>query len=173
VFATNQSSRILKPVEPWFIIATLFFSLLFNMLPPRHWVFMPDWVMLTLAFWSVREWRRVGLGWAFVLGVFMDVADGAALGQHALAYVLLGYGASSLSRRLLWFALSLQALHVLPLFLVASGIQVLIRMIAGDMFPGWDVFIAPILVALLWPIASFLLMIPQYQPEERDENRPI
>ncbi|MDR3352689.1 MAG: rod shape-determining protein MreD [Zoogloeaceae bacterium] len=173
MFATNQSPRILKPVKPWFIVATLILALLLNLLPLQQWLFMPDWVMLALAFWSVREWRHVGLGWAFALGLLMDVADASALGQHALAYVLLGYGASSLSRRLLWFSLSLQALHVLPLFLVATSIQAAIRMIAGDMFPGWGIFVTPFLVALLWPIVSFFLLIPQYQPEERDENRPI
>ncbi|MDR1889946.1 MAG: rod shape-determining protein MreD, partial [Zoogloeaceae bacterium] len=81
--------------------------------------------------------------------------------------------ATSLSRRLLWFPLGQQALHILPLFLVACGLQILMRMLAGDSFPGWGQFIPPLVTALLWPVVSFLLLIPQYQPEERDENRPI
>ena len=57
------------------------------------------------------------MGAAFVLGLLMDVADGSVMGQHALAYVLLAFAAGGLSRRILWFPLSQQALHVLPLLL--------------------------------------------------------
>ncbi|MDR3323457.1 MAG: rod shape-determining protein MreD [Zoogloeaceae bacterium] len=173
MYATNQSARILKPAQSWFILLSLLLALLLNMLPTRQWLLMPDWVMLTLAFWSVRECRKVGLGTAFLLGVLMDMADGAALGQHALAYVLLCYAATSLSRRLLWFPLTQQALHIAPLFFVAAGLQILIRMVAGGNFPGWGQFLAPFIATLLWPTLSFLLLAPQYQPEERDENRPI
>ncbi len=171
--ATNKSSRILQPVRPWFIAVSLFLALLLNMLPPRNWPGMPDWVMLVLCFWAVREWRKVGLGWAFVLGLAMDVADGAALGQHALAYVLLSFGATSLSRRMLWFPLSQQALHVMPLFLLAQGVQILCRMLAGSDFPGLLQFASPLVATLLWVPVSLILLLPQYRPVDRDENRPI
>ena len=111
---TFSSSRILLPVRPWFIFLSLIVALLLNFLPTAHWPGMPDWVALVLCFWSVREFRRVGMGWAFVLGLLMDVADGAVLGQHCFAYVLLAFLAASQSRRLLWFPLLQQALQVLP-----------------------------------------------------------
>lgn len=175
MFATNQSARILKPVKPWFILASLFLALLLNMLPPRQWVFMPDWVMLTLAFWSVREWRLVGLGWAFWLGIAMDLADAAVFGLHALSYVLTSYGATWLSRRILWFSLWQQALHILPLFLAAALLQMLPHLLAEgvETFPGWGQFLPPFVGAALWPAVSFLLLAPQYQPEKRDNTRPI
>lgn len=171
--ASHKSSRILQPARPWFIVFSLLLALLLNMLPTGHWFAMPDWLMLVLCFWSVREWRKMNMGWAFLLGLVMDVADGAALGQHALAYVLLCYGATSLSRRMLWFPLSLQALHVLPLFFLVLAIQLLMRVMAGGDFPGWHLFISPLLATLLWPPVSLLLLAPQYRPLERDENRPI
>lgn len=170
---THKSSRILQPARPWFIVFSLGLALLLNMLPTRQWPGMPDWVLLTLCFWHVREWRKIGMGWAFALGLAMDVADGAALGQHALAYVLVAYGATALSRRMLWFPLSLQALHVLPLMLLAQAIQLVIRMLAGADFPGWGQFISPLVATLLWGPLSLLLLAPQYRPVERDENRPI
>lgn len=117
-----SSSRILQPVQPWFIFFTLFAATALNFMPTAYWPGMPDWVALVLCFWSVREFRRVGMGWAFVLGLMMDVADGAVLGQHCFAYVLLAYTASSLSRRLLWFPLAQQALQIMPLLL---GTQIL------------------------------------------------
>ena len=108
---TFTSSRILLPVRPGFIWFSLALGLLLNFLPTAHWPGVPDWVALVLTFWCIRESRYVGMGWAFALGLCMDVADGAVLGQHAFAYVLLAYTATRQARRILWFPLAQQAIH--------------------------------------------------------------
>jgi len=170
---TFSSSRILLPVRPWFIYLSLFAALLLNPLPTAYWPGIPDWVALVLCFWSVRESRRVGMGWAFILGLLMDVADGAVLGQHCFAYVLLAFLSTSLSRRLLWFPLGEQALQVLPLLLLTQVIQLLVRLLVGADFPGWSYFIGPFVAALLWVPATFVLLLPQYRPVEQNPDRPI
>lgn len=170
---TFTSSRILLPVRPWFIALSLIVALLLNMLPTAWWPGVPDWVALVLCFWSVREFRKVGMGWAFLLGLAMDVADASLMGQHALAYVLLAYGAASLSRRVLWFPLLQQALQILPLLAIVPLIQVGVRMLAGSDFPGLGFFVWPLVAAVLWAPLSLLLLLPQYQPVEHDANRPI
>ena len=170
---TFSSSRILLPVRPWFIVCSLFGALLLNLLPTAQWPGMPDWVALALCFWSIRESRRVGMGWAFVLGLAMDVADGAVLGQHALAYVLLAYAGATQSRRILWFPLAQQALQALPMLLACQLIQLAMRMLAGAEFPGWGYLVGPLVATALWIPATFLLLLPQYQPVERDANRPL
>ncbi|MGE5490359.1 MAG: rod shape-determining protein MreD [Actinomycetota bacterium] len=170
---TYTSSRILLPVRPWFIFFSLFCALLLNFLPTSHWPGVPDWVALVLCFWSVRESRHVGMGWAFICGIIMDVADGAVLGQHALAYVLLSFGATWLSRRILWFPLAQQALHVMPLLVLAQVIPVVVRTLAGADFPGWGYFIGPFIASALWVPATFVLLLPQYQPVDQDPDRPI
>lgn len=168
-----SSSRILLPVHPWFIFFSLLFALLLNFLPTAHWAGVPDWVALVLCFWSVREFRRVGMGWAFILGLLMDVADGAVLGQHGFAYVLLAYGAASLSRRILWFPLAQQALQIMPLLMLAQAVQLLMRLMVGGNFPGWSFFIGPLIATLLWIPFTFILLLPQYQPVEQNPDRPI
>ena len=95
------------------------------------------------------------------------------LGQHALAYTLLSYGAIAIHRRVLWFSAPLQALHVLPLFVLAQLVTLLVRLAAGDMFPGWSILLAPLWQALLWPVASLLLLAPQRRPPDPDQNRPL
>jgi rod shape-determining protein MreD len=171
--STFQSSRILLPVRPWFIAASLFAALLLNFLPTSDWPWMPDWVALILVFWSVREPRRVGMGVGFLLGLVMDVADASLLGQHALAYVLAAYAAAALSRRILWFTPGKQALHVLPLLLLTQCVQFLARAMPNVALPGLPYFLGPFVGAALWLPLSFLLLLPQYRPEEHDENRPI
>lgn len=170
---THSSSRILLPVRPWFIVFSLFGALLLNFLPTSHWSGVPDWVALVLCFWSVREPRHVGMGWAFLLGILMDVADGAVLGQHSLAYVLLAYGVAGLSRRILWFTLGQQALHVMPFLVASQVVQFLVRLLAGADFPGWGYFVGPFVATALWIPATFILLLPQYRPVNQDPDRPI
>jgi rod shape-determining protein MreD len=170
---TFSSSRILLPVRPWFIALTLLAALLLNFLPTVNWPGVPDWVALTLIFWCVRESRKVGMGAGFLLGLAMDVADASLMGQHALAYVLAAYGASSLARRILWFPLGQQALHVLPLLLVVQLVQLGVRALTGAEFPGLTYFIGPFIGFILWLPLTYVLLLPQYQPVNRDANRPI
>lgn len=170
---TFSSSRILLPVRPWFIFSSLGVAVLLNFLPTSHWPWMPDWVALVLCFWSVREFRRVGMGWAFILGLLMDVADGSVLGQHCFAYVLLAYISANLSRRLLWFPLLQQALQIMPLLLATQFIQALMRLAVGADFPGWSYFVSPLVATLLWIPATFILLLPQYRPVEQNPDRPI
>ncbi len=114
------SNQLLLPVNPLFIGSTLLVALAINMLPLGRHPAMPDLLALSLVFWNVHQPRRVGVGLAFVFGMMMDVHQGALLGQHALAYTLLSFGAISIHRRLLWFGVIEQALQVAPLFLVAT-----------------------------------------------------
>jgi rod shape-determining protein MreD len=152
---------------------SLLVALFLNLIPLGRTPGIPDWVALVLAFWSVREPLRVGMTTAFILGVIMDVAAASVMGQHALAYLLLAYGASALSRRVLWFPLAQQALHILPMLLATQIVMVVTRLIGGSDFPGWSYFLSGFTGALLWFPLTFVLLLPQYQPTEKDENRPI
>ena len=170
---TNRSRRILLPVKMWFVYTTFFVALFLNYIPTGHLPAVPDFVALVLAFWCVREPLKIGIGAGFVFGLLTDIGVGAALGQHAFAYVLVAYAANELSRRVLWFTPVEQALHVLPLLLLSQLLMVLVRLLAGAEFPGWSYFLSSFSSALLWMPLSLLLLLPQLQPVERDDNRPI
>ena len=62
---------------------------------------------------------------------------------------------------------------MLPLFLLAHAIELGIRMLAGDVFPGLSVFLGPVIEALLWPVVSVLLLVPQRRAPNPDANRPL
>ncbi|RZI80064.1 MAG: rod shape-determining protein MreD, partial [Rubrivivax sp.] len=88
-----RGSPLLMPVNPVFIWVTLLMAFAFNLIPAGRAGAMPDLLAVALVFWNVHQPRRVGVGVAFAFGVFMDVHQGALLGQHALAYTLLSYSA--------------------------------------------------------------------------------
>ena len=168
------AGQLLLPANPLVIGLSLLLALVADMVPLGRLVGMPDFLSIVLVFWGVYQPRRVGIVWAFAMGLAVDVHHGAVLGQHALAYSLLSYGAIAfLHRRLPGFSLGAQAMHVLPLFLMAHLLSLLARLVVGGMWPGWMLLLAPLIEAALWPIATMLLLAPQRRAPERDAYRPL
>lgn len=169
----RSGQQLLLPANPLFIWGSLIAALLLNMLPLGRTPWMPDFLALVLVFWNVHQPLRVGIGVAFLFGLGMDVHQTSMLGQHALSYSALSFFAALIQRRLLWFKVPSQALQVLPLFAAAHGVELLIRMLGGGIFPGWILLVAPLLEAVLWPFVSVLLLVPQRRAPDPDENRPL
>src|SRR3972149_8844254 len=124
-------SQVLLPVRTSTIVASFVLALFLNFLPWRDLRLVPDFVALVLIFWCVRQPRLIGLGIAWTLGLFADAGNGVLLGQHALAFSLLAFLSIWLSRRILWFGIWLQALHVAAVLLAAQGVTLLVRLAAG------------------------------------------
>jgi rod shape-determining protein MreD len=158
-------SQILLPVRASTIVVSFAMALFLNFLPWRDLRLVPDFVALVLVFWCVRQPRLIGLGIAWTLGLLCDAGNGVLLGQHALAYSLLAFLSIWLSRRILWFGSWLQALHVAAMLLVAQAMTLLVRLAAGDAFPGWPLLVGPLAGALLWPVVTWLLLMPQRRVE--------
>jgi rod shape-determining protein MreD len=169
----RPGQQLLLPANPVFIWGSLLLAMLVSMLPLGRTPWIPDFLALALVFWSVHQPLRVGIGAAFVFGLAMDVHQAALLGQHALAYTTLSYFAITIHRRLLWFSVPSQAVQVLPLFAAAHAIELAVRMLSGGIFPGWTVFLTPLIEALLWPVVSVVLLVPQRRAPDPDENRPL
>ena len=172
-----RGQQLLLPANPLFILFTLLAALFANMVVNISLVgnaaWMPDFLALVLVFWCIHQPRWVGIGMAFFLGVVMDVHEASLLGQHALTYTVLGFLAVMLHRRLLWFAVSSQAMQVLPMFAAAHVLDLSMRMMSGALFPGWDIFVAPMVEALLWPVVSVILLAPQRRAPDPDAHRPL
>src|SRR6059036_2388068 len=162
----DSPQHILRPVRVSTILLSFLVALVLNFLPWKDLRLVPDFVALVLTFWCVRQPRLVGLGAAWTLGLLTDAGNGVLLGQHALAYSLLAFAAISLSRRILWFPLWGQALHVAALLLFAQGVAALVRVAAGADLPGWSIAVGPLIGAALWPLATLLLLLPQRSPAE-------
>ncbi|HVL35354.1 MAG TPA: rod shape-determining protein MreD [Burkholderiales bacterium] len=161
----GKSEHILRPARVSTIAASFAAALLLNFLPWPDLRVVPDFVALVLTFWCVRQPRLVGLGVAWTLGLLVDAGNGVLLGQHALAYSLLAFLAVWLSRRLLWFGPITQALHVAVMLAIAQTLMLVVRLAAGDGFPGWTLYVGPAAGALLWPLVSWLLLLPQRRLE--------
>ena len=165
---------LLLPANPKFIAVTLVLGLLANMLLGLlGWRGLPDVLAIVLVFWIVYQPRRVGLVLAFILGLAMDVHESSLLGQNALSYVVLSAMALAMQRRLLWFPLREQAVQIIPLFVIASLLEWVTRLIVHDALPHWSQLFAPLLQAALWPLVGALLLAPQRRAFDPDNIRPL
>lgn len=166
-----RGQLLLMPVRPAFIVVSLLAALALNMLPLGPMPWMPDALILLLAFWGMHQPLRVGMGVAFALGLCMDVQQSSLLGQHALAYAVLMYGVALAHRRLFWYSAVSQAPQMAGFFALTHAVLVVVGLLTGGGLPSWSVTLAPVLEALLWAPASWLLLAPQRRAPDRDEKR--
>lgn len=168
--ARAMRQEILLPVKPGFIFFTLIVALLLNLLPwSGAWLWIkPDFVALVVLYWCIDQPRKIGFAGAWLLGLFMDVADGTLFGQHALAYTILAYAGIVLNRRVRMFAMTPQVLHVIPLLLVNDLIVLAVRALGGADFPGFQYFIGSFVAGALWPVIAVLLKLPQRPRSDPD-----
>ncbi len=149
---------------PFGLLAGSFvFAFLLNLLPWSGVALQisPDFVLLILLYWAVQEPRSVGQGLGFILGLVMDVADSALLGQHALIYVVAIFLVQLLRVRVLQLNLPAQALHIGAILILAQAIGVSLNLSLGREIPGTWMAIAPVVGALLWPVISLVLALPR------------
>ena len=150
------------PASMGLVFFSLVIAFMLSVLPwSGAWLLArPDFVVLVLLFWALHEPRSIGQGMAFALGLLMDVSDSMLLGQHAFAYVIAIFGAQVLRVRILTFGLGEQTLHVLGIMVVTSSVMLLLNLLLGADFPGAAYFISPVVTALLWGPANWLLYMP-------------
>jgi rod shape-determining protein MreD len=173
MMAKPAGQQLLLPVKGAFIWGTLVLAMLANMLPWGRLPGAPDGLLMLLVFWTMRQPLRVGMTAAFFFGLTMDVHQTCLLGQHAIGYCVLSYLARLIHRRVLWFGYWSQALQVAPLFFLGHGLDVAIRLVLGGQFPGFWLLLAPLLETLMWPVLSWLLLLPQMRAPDRDDSRPL
>lgn len=163
-----DTSPFKQPSSLLFIWFTVLLFWMISLLPWRLWDPAPDLLLLVIAFWCLNEPQRVTMLTAFVFGVFMDVHDAALLGGHALTYTLVAYGALVLRRRLQRFNATIQAIHMLPVFVVAAAVtQFICAWLSGE-WVGWSWLWSALFTAALWPLADILLHMPQRRMDETD-----
>ncbi len=147
------------PQGYWVILASFLVALVLAVLPLPQWLLWarPEWLALALIYWSIALPERVGILTALLLGVVMDVLEGAVLGQNAFALVVVAVLCLLLYQRVRVFSLLQQAGVVFVLIgihqLICQWVQNLEGAGATTLL-----FLMPALTsALLWPAVLHLL----------------
>lgn len=141
------------PHAYWVIGMTFFLALVMAVLPMPLWLLWgrPEWVSLVLIYWCIALPQRVGLAAALILGVVLDVAEGAVMGQNAFALLVVALLSLMLYQRLRVYSLWQQAGVV---FVLVGINQMICQWVQNLQGAGATtlLFLLPALSsALLWP----------------------
>jgi len=141
------------------ILLTFLIAYVLAVIPLPAWLIWarPEWVALALVYWTIALPHRVGIATGMLLGLGLDVLEGAVLGQNALALIAVALLSLVLYQRLRVYSLWQQASVVFMLVginqLICQWVQNLQGVGAGSLL-----FLLPAVTsALLWPLALHVL----------------
>ncbi|ACL71609.1 rod shape-determining protein MreD [Thioalkalivibrio sulfidiphilus] len=143
----------------WAIPLTFIVALALTVVPLPDWAapWRPQWLAMTLIYWSMALPRRIGVGLGWFLGLLLDAATGALLGQHALGFALIAYLSIRMHQRVRVFPLWQQALTVGGLLALHLLLVLWILGMTGRA-PGTWLYWAPLVSSMiLWPWLFVLL----------------
>ncbi len=138
---------------------TLFLAMSLKILPLPEFLsrLNPDWVLLTLIYWTLAVPEKVGVFNAWVVGILVDVLTGRVLGQQALIYALTSYTSLKLHKRLRQYPVYQQSLFVFLCLFFSQMMVFWIENIQGTT-EFTLVFWMPVLVGtLFWPLIYLIL----------------
>ncbi len=143
----------------WVIAASFFVAYVLAVLPLPRWLLAarPEWLALALISWTIALPHRVGILTALVLGVFMDVLEGAVLGQNALALIVVALLSLLLYQRLRVYSLSQQVAVVFVLVGIHQLICQWVQNLEGAGATDFSFLLPALTSALLWPVALHTL----------------
>jgi rod shape-determining protein MreD len=165
-----KDQEFLLPASNAFILLSLLVALLLNWLPWSGILMAlhPDFVALVLLYWCTHKPYRVGIGMAWMMGIFADVADASLFGQHALAYTILAFGGIILHRRMQMFDLRQQAMQIFPVLLLTYVAYALVHWQLHG-YIAWAYFLGCVVSAMLWIPLTLLLQVirvPRSDPDD-------
>lgn len=132
-------------------------------MPDTAAAYRPDWVALTLIYWSISVPRSCSVGTAWIAGIVLDVAQGTLLGQHALALSVITYVTAKFHLQLRVFPLSQMMATVMALLALYQFLLFWINGVAGtyaEVVYYWGPVVSG---TLLWPVVAMFLSGIRYR----------
>lgn len=137
------------------IIVTIVIAMLLMLVPlPDSLRFArPEWVLMTLIYWAMALPQRVGVGYAWSVGLLMDALMGGPLGVEAFSYAFVVYLILRFHLQLRQYPLWQQALSIMTLVLVVN----IPAVVMTSNFANWDAWLPAVTTTVLWPIVYAFL----------------
>lgn len=142
------------------IVISIVIALMLSMAPVPAWAepFRPDWLTLTLIYWSISFPRSYSVGIAWTAGLVLDVAQGALLGQYALANSVIAYLTVKFHLQFRQFPVLQLMATVFALLALYRFILFWINGVAGIAAPTIAYWGPVISGTIVWPLISILLL---------------
>jgi rod shape-determining protein MreD len=137
------------------IVITIIIAMLLMLVPlPDNLRFArPEWVLMTLIYWAMALPQRVGVGYAWCVGLLMDLLMGGSLGVEAFSYAFVIYLILRFHLQLRQYPLWQQALSIMTFVLVVNIPSALM----ASNFSSWYIWLPAVTTTVLWPIVYAFL----------------
>lgn len=136
------------------ITVTFIVSLLLELihLPTMMATLRPEWLVLTVFFWTLRSPGSVGIAIAFLIGLLLDVVSGVFLGVNALALSIVAYLAVGMHKRFKLYPLLQQSLVAFVIVLIHLLISnTFTSLLSRGQDPG-QLLVQAMVSGFFWPI---------------------
>jgi rod shape-determining protein MreD len=143
----------------WVLPVSLLAALLLGLLPlpvPLQ-PYRPYWLALVMVYWLIEAPDRVGLGFAFLMGIVADLAFGSLLGEQALRLTVMAFIVQRFRAQLRFFPLSQQALAIAGLLLNDRVVVAVVHLALGEPQPLLASWWSPLVGMALWGPVFLLL----------------
>ncbi len=144
-----------RPQQIWVIYVTLLIAILLMILPLPDMLRLarPEFVVMTLIYWTMALPHRVNIGVAWFTGLVMDITTGGQLGVHAFAYAMAIFMVARFHLQLRQYPLWQQAFTILSLVFLVH----VVSMLNAPLTSSWHIWMPAIVSTLLWPIVYAVL----------------
>lgn len=119
----------------------------------------PDWVLLALIYWSLALPERVGIFYAWTIGLLTDELTSQVFGQHALAYSLAIYACLKLHKRLRQYAILQQIFFIFCCLLLSQLLFFFIKNLQSTVQISNDFWLPILAGTVCWPVVYRLLRL--------------
>lgn len=117
----------------------------------------PQLVLLLVTYWLLTEPHVLGVGFAWLMGLVLDVLAGGVLGQHALALAICAWILQLAGQRIQHFSVWHQAVLVALLAVFHQLVMVVVELVAGRGAERWAMFYPVLPTVVLWPPVALVL----------------
>ena len=168
-YLTYTKAALQRPASNFLVGITLLGALLFNALPWQGagLILRPDAVAVVLLYWCLQKPGQIGIGIAWLVGMFSDVADATVFGQHALIYSVMAFSSMILHRRLQMFHLYQQIPQVFGILTLTYTVYAVVDWQINHTIVWWY-FLGCITSTVLWLALSIAMQILQQLREDHD-----
>ena len=153
----------------WVLPVSVLLALLLGLVPLPDGLqpLRPYWLGLVVAYWVLEDSDRLGLGFAFSMGLIADLAFGNILGEQALRLTVMAFILQRFRSQQRFFPLTQQALAIGGLLLNDRVVSAAVHLALGLQQLPWLYWLAPVLGLLLWVPLCLVMDALRFRPRTR------
>ena len=148
-----------RPLALGVITVSVLIALTAAIWPMAGWAswLRPELATMIVMYWIIVAPFRVGMTFAWCLGIAVDILEGAVLCQNALALTLVAYGVSLLRQRISMLSIAEQSAVVFLLVVLQHFVNFWVHSLTAGIYFNIAFLVPALVSAILWPLVKLCL----------------